>query len=498
MEAYRLVTERAREVTLLQSAHAVLQWDQETMMPPQGAAWRAEQQANLSGLAHRRWTAPEVGEWITTCAEAINSGNEVTATNIREWQRDYLRATRLPAELVEECTRTESQAHHAWVEARQKNEFHIFAPWLARLVDQARRKADLWGYSRSPYDALLEGYEPGATVAELEKLFGELAPRLTQLVTQGVTAQQQHPAPPLPPGPYPVEAQRAFNQEVATALGFDFSAGRLDTAAHPFCTGLGPRDCRLTTRYDEQDFTSSLYGVMHETGHGLYEQGLPAEHYGTPSGQPASLGVHESQSRLWENHVGRQLEFWEHWFPRAFAYFPQLRQSSPQALWQHVNRIERSWIRVEADEVTYDLHIILRFEVERRLIEGHLQVEELPAFWNTEFERLLGLKVPDDRRGCLQDIHWSMGGFGYFPTYTLGNLMAAQIMETLRQKSPELDDTLRHGNYHSLLHWLRQNIHQSGMRHHRTQLIQSICGTPPSPQAHLNHLSRKVRQISAN
>jgi carboxypeptidase Taq len=495
--AYDALLKRARELALLGSTSSLLQWDQETFMPDRANAWRAEQLAHLAGLIHRLWTADEVGRWIAECeAEGLASDSDA-AVNVREWRRSYDRATKLPSALVEECSKTEALAHQAWVEARASSRFAVFEPLLERLIELARRKADLWGYPESPYDALLDAYEPGATTAEVHRLFEDLAPRLSALAAKGVRAQEAHPAPSLPPGPYPVAAQQAFNREVAAALGFDFQAGRIDTAAHPFCTGLGPRDCRLTTRYDETDFTSSLYGVMHEVGHGLYDQGLPEAHYGTPCGEAVSLGVHESQSRLWENHVGRSRTFWEHWFPRAVHHFPQLAASSPEALWRHVNRIERTFIRVEADEVTYDLHIILRFRIERRLMEGELEARDVPAYWNESFEQLLGLRVPDDARGCLQDIHWSMGGFGYFPTYTLGNLNAAMLMRAAVAALPGLEAELASGNYAGLRAWLKETIHAHGMRYRAGDLIERAVGAPVTPQAHLDHLRSKVAAVGS-
>lgn len=492
MSSTDLLLRRARELALLNSTSSLLQWDQETYLPEKGAAWRAEQLAHLAGLSHRLWTADEVGRWIAEGEAAGPAPGTTEAANLREWRRSYDRATKLPADFVEACSKAEALAHHAWREARAANDFARFRPHLETLVTQARQKADFWGHAGSRYDALLDAYEPGSTAAEVDALFTRLAPRLSALVAEGAAAQEARPAPALPAGPYPVAAQQAFNREVAAALGFDFTAGRIDTTAHPFCTGLGPRDCRLTTRYDEHDFMSSLYGVLHETGHGLYDQGLPEAHYGTPCGDAVSLGIHESQSRLWENHVGRSRAFWEHWFPRAVDHFPQLKASSPEALWRLANRIERSFIRVEADEVTYDLHIILRFQIERRLIEGTLEARDVPAFWNESFEKLLGLKVPDDARGCLQDIHWSMGGFGYFPTYTLGNLNAAQLMAAARRELSGLDNDLASGHYNGLLVWLREKIHRHGMRLRPAELIRSATGSAPDSSAHLAHLAAKT------
>jgi carboxypeptidase Taq len=288
-----------------------------------------------------------------------------------------------------------------------------------------------------------------------------------------------------------VAAQQAFNREVAEAIGFDFNAGRIDTTTHPFCTGLGPGDCRLTTRYDPRDFTQSFYGVLHEAGHGLYDQGLPREHHGTPLGRDISMGIHESQSRLWENHVGRSREFWERWHGRACAHFPSLRAVSPELLTRAVNRVTPSLIRVEADQVTYDLHILLRFEIELRLTDGTLAPRDVPGFWNEEFRRMFGLAVPDDRRGCLQDIHWSLGAFGYFPTYTLGNLCAAQLMQAAARDLPGLRASLGRGEYQPLLGWLRDRIHRHGQRYLPPDLMREATGEEPSARHHLEHLRAK-------
>lgn len=494
--AYEHLRQRARELAILHSASSLLHWDQETCLPAKGAAWRAEQLAHLAGLAHRLWTAGGTGGWISDCEAAGFEEGSDEKVNVREWRRDYDRAVKLPPEFVEECARTEALAQHAWREARERSDFQLFAPHLAALVAQARKRADFWGWAECRYDALLDAHEPGATAAQLGALFDRLAPQVSALAAGGVAAMEPRPAPPLPPGPYPVAAQQALNREVAEAFGFDFEAGRIDTTAHPFCTGLGPGDCRLTTRYDEGDFFVSLYGVLHETGHGLYEQGLPPEHYGAPRGRAGSLALHESQSRLWENHIGRSRAFWERWFPRAAELFPQLRASSPEALWLRANRVERSLIRVEADEVTYDLHIILRFEIERRLIAGEIGAADVPALWNERFEALAGIRVPDDRRGCLQDIHWSLGGFGYFPTYTLGNLIAAQLMEAARREMPGLGAELAAGDYKPLLGWLRDKVHQHGMRFSAAELVRRATGSGPDEAAHVARLRGKIRSLA--
>jgi carboxypeptidase Taq len=495
--AYQHLHDRLREAALLRSAAGVLSWDQETYLPPQGVAWRADQLAMLSGRVHRLLTAPDVGEWLaaaesTTPSPAADAAADaaVVDTNLRGWRRAYDRATRLPVSLVEEWTRTTSLAQSVWAEARRTSDFTLFQPHLQQLVDLARRKADAWGWQTCRYDALLDEYEPGARSTELAALFADLGPRLSALVGPATEKAARFPRDLLA-GHYPVPAQQAFNREVAAAIGFDFSAGRIDTTTHPFCTGLGPGDTRLTTRYDETDFTSSLYGVLHEAGHGLYDQGLNRAEWGQPAGDACSLGIHESQSRLWENHVGGSRAFWDHWLPRAAHHFPHLARRTPEEVAGAVARVQPSFIRVEADEVTYDLHIILRFEIERALIEGDLTVAEVPGVWNDTFRTLLGLEVPDDARGCLQDVHWSFGLFGYFPTYTLGNLNAAQLMHQARRALPGLDPSLAAGEYEPLRRWLRASIHVHGQRFDGPELMHHATGEPVHGRYFLDHLRAK-------
>jgi carboxypeptidase Taq len=409
---------------------------------------------------------------------------------VREWRRNYDRQTRLPADLVEEFSRASAIARDAWVEARKGSEFSRFQPHLEKLLHLSRRMADHWGYERTPYDALLEGHERNAKAAELKELFARLRPAIVEILQPAFERSRSIPENCLE-ADYPIEGQQALNREVAAAFGFDFEAGRIDTTAHPFCTGLGPRDCRLTTRYNPRDFSESFYGVLHEAGHGLYDQGLPEAHYGMPLGSAASMGIHESQSRLWENHVGRSREFWEYWHPKACRHLPALARFTPAQIHAGVNRVAPSFIRVEADQVTYDLHIILRFELELRLVEGDLKVGDVPACWNEQFEKLFGLKVPDDARGCLQDIHWSLGAFGYFPTYTLGNLNAAQLMDAAAKQVPGLSQELAMGNYGNLLQWLRAKVHGTGQRFTPQEMMQAATGAPTQSEAHLAALRGK-------
>lgn len=491
--SYAQLLARARECALLGSANAALQWDQETGMPPAALDWRAEQLGYLSGRAHRLWTAPEVGAWLGEC-EAGDPFAEGTAeaVNVRRWRRDYERAARLPTEFVEESEKTKAHAHEAWIAARRASEFPVFRPWLEQVLDLARRQADYLGYEASPYDALLEEYEPGARAADLLPVFDALRPELSALLGPAVEKSARVPADLLA-GDYPEAAQAAFNREVAAAIGFDFKAGRIDVSAHPFCTRLGPSDHRLTTRYDRGNFLVSFYGVLHETGHALYEQGLDPAAFGTPAGSAASLGIHESQSRLWENLVGRAPEFWEHWLPRAAHHFPHLARLTPEQMTAAANRVAPSFIRVEADQLTYDLHVILRFQLEKRLLEGELQAADVPAAWNEAFARSLGLTVPDDAHGCLQDVHWSLGLLGYFPTYTLGNLNAAQLFARARAERPAIPGELAAGRYDTLLGWLRERVHAPGQRWDGPALMASATGQPTAAADYVGYLRGKFQ-----
>jgi len=483
------IFERVRELAVIESAAAVIGWDQETYLPAAAAAHRAAQLAWLSSRGHEFATS-EAWRRDLEAAEAADPGTGATVTaNLRELRRGFDRATKLPVELVARESSACSLAKHAWATARKQSDFASFAPHLATLIEIAREKADLWGYRGEPYDALLEGYERGTSTAAVAELFDALRPEVRETAA-GAVAKSANRAPSLPPGPYPIAAQQRLNAGIAAAIGFDFQAGRIDTSTHPFCTTLGPRDMRMTTRYDESDFTSSLFGVLHESGHGMYEQGLPVADFGLPSGAPVSLGIHESQSRLWENHVGRSRAFWCRWLPAARECFPQLAALSVDDFLAFLWRAEFSPIRVEADEATYDLHILLRFGLERRLLNGDLAVADVPTAWNDGFRDLFGFTPQNDREGCLQDIHWAMGGLGYFSTYTLGNINAAQLFAAARN-NPAIATACDAADYAPLLAWLRQNIHAHGATLDPADLMQLATGSKPSTQAYLAHLKAR-------
>ena len=486
MTAYAQLCSIANEMALLESTSATLGWDQETYMPNHALDHRAKQMGYLTGKGHALFTAKKFRNLLDK-AEAEDLP-PVAAANVRELRRLNNRAIRLSQKLVEEFSVVSSHAKAAWVEARKKSDFSQFAPHLDKLLALTRKKAERWGFATEPYDALLDEFEPGEKAVNLSKMFDSLAPQLSALAKEAVARGADVPADALA-GDYPVAAQQQLNREVAESIGFDFEAGRIDTTTHPFCTKLGPRDVRLTTRYDVTDFCSSLFGVLHEAGHGMYEQGLPVGDYGLPSGTAVSLGIHESQSRLWENHVGRSRAFWERWLPRAKEIFPGLKLSLEEFL-RALYRAEFSFIRVEADEATYDLHILLRFTLERRLLNKELKIKDLPKAWNELFESLFGLTPPDHARGCLQDIHWSMGAIGYFPTYTLGNLNAAQLFHTAQQ-DPAIKAASDRAEYGPLLEWLRREVHGKGSIVSSSGIMQSATGSPTDERWHLAHLKSR-------
>jgi len=476
---YDELVRRSRERALLGSCSSLLGWDEQTYLPRGGSSYRGDQMALLAGLHHERATDPSLGDMLARVEGSPLAAvpGSVEAANVREWRRQYDRSTKLPRALVEEIARATTVAQGEWVAARAASDFARFRPWLEAIVGLKRREAECLSAAGSvPYDALLDEYEPGASVADLGVLFESLRAVLVPLVEAIAGSHRNRPAKP-EHADYPVDRQRIFGEAVAGAIGFDFGRGRLDVAAHPFCSGIGPGDCRITTRYDPKDFTDGFFSILHEVGHGLYEQGLDPSHQGTPAGEAVSLGVHESQSRLWENAVGRSRAFWEHWLPLARQVFRDpLHAVDLDAFHASINRVEPSLIRVQADEVTYNLHILIRFELEQALIGGDLPVADLPLAWDEKYRRYLGITPPDAASGCLQDIHWAAGLFGYFPTYTLGNLYAAQLHARADADLGGLDPAIARGDFAGLLGWLRERIHRQGQRYRAADLIRLATG----------------------
>ena len=488
MSSYDQLCDKSREISILGNTLGVLGWDQETYMPKGGVQYRAKQLSWLSGKMHELATCDSFRTTLEAAeSEAANSETTpVQAANLREFRHEFDRTTKLPQSLVEKDTETSSLAKMAWADARESSDFTIFAPHLKTSLDIAREKAELWGYDDEPYDALLTGYERAAKTADIAAIFDTVSGDLSSIAAEAVEKSSNIPENILE-GDYPIEKQQLLNREVAEDIGFNFENGRIDTTTHPFCTGIGPRDTRLTTRYLENDFTSSLFGVLHESGHGLYDQGLPTDQHGLPVGSSSSLGIHESQSRLWENHIGRSRAFWTKWLPRAQEIFPHLAKVNLDDFLTSINRAKKSFIRVEADEATYDLHILLRFNLERRMLNGEIDVDDVPAAWNEQFQSYFGTTPPDDTHGCLQDIHWSMGGLGYFATYTMGNFNAAQLHHCAMKDSTVANASAK-ADYLPILDWMRKNIHQQGSLYLPQELMQHATGEPTNPQYYLDHL----------
>lgn len=491
---YAELIERLKKTALLGSCSAVLGWDEQVNLPPSGGEHRAEQLALLAGMTHEQATHPRIGELLSELESAADMMDESSDTqiNISHARRNYDRATRLPQPLVEDLSRVTTLAQQAWVEARQKSDYASFEPWLTRVLALKREEAEAIGYGDGqPYDALLDEYEPGATTVTIQAAFAPLRDELVPLVA-AIRESGREPDTSIITRFYPEDAQRQFGIDAATAIGFCFDSGRLDVAAHPFCSGFGPGDCRLTTRYDEHHFPGSFFGTLHEAGHGIYEQGLDKQAFGTALGETVSLGIHESQSRMWENLVGRSPAFWQHFFPKAQAAFPAaLSNVTQKEFYWAVNDVRPSFIRVEADEVTYNLHIMLRFELEQALLSGDLKAADLPEVWNENFTRYFGITPDDDSNGCLQDIHWSAGLLGYFPTYALGNMYAAQFFDTADQELGGVHDQFARGEFQPLKRWLNEKIHQPGKRYSAAELVEKVTGRTLSHEPLMKHLRNR-------
>ncbi len=493
----RLVVE-LRRITLFGSCGSVLGWDEQTYLPPAGGEHRANQLSLLAGMRHEMATSARVGDLIAAAENEVRgeAAESPRGVVVSEARREYDRATKLPQALVEELSRVCSLGQQAWIEARKAKSFAQFQPWLEQIIALKREEARaLWNGTGEIYDALLDAYEPGASTAEVAAVFDALRPPLVTLLRE-ITESPRQADPSILTRTYPRAAQEEFSLAAAKAIGFDFDAGRLDVAAHPFCSGFGPGDCRLTTRYDERHFPGAFFGTLHEAGHGIYEQGLDRTQYGTALGDSASLGIHESQSRMWENFVGRGRAFWTHFYPQAQRQFSDALGKEPfDNFYRAVNDVRPSFIRVEADEVTYNLHIMLRFELERRLIGGTLEPADVPAAWNERFAASLGLTPPDDAQGCIQDVHWSAGLIGYFPTYALGNMYAAQFFDAARGELGDLDAQFARGEFAHLKEWLNAHIHRRGRLYKAPRLLEVVTGAKLSHEPLMRHLRRKFGEL---
>jgi carboxypeptidase Taq len=495
MDDYQEFISRVKDIHRIGALQGHLGWDQETIMPPNGAQSRGEILSWLAKEQHLRITDPLLGELVDKLSK--NQGlNQDQKSNVKEIKRRFEKASKLPSEFVAEFAKTKSAALLAWQQARSESNFDLFRDTLQKLIDMTKQKIEFYGIETTPYDVLLDEFEVGMTVNDYDPLFDGLKQRLVPLLHKIMKAKEVTPDPVLPEEmTFSIEGQTEFCTKVSNAMGFDFEGGRMDISTHPFSAGLWPGDTRFTTRFDEKDPFSCLYAVMHETGHALYEQGLSREHSFTPRGDAVSLGVHESQSRFWENQIGRTPSFWHVALPWFKQQFPDSPDWTPEDLNKIANSVTPGFIRVEADEVTYNLHVMLRYEIEKQIFNENLSVDDLPKLWNSMFEEWFGLEVPNDTKGCLQDIHWSMGAFGYFPTYTLGNLYASQLLQAMSEDLGDIDTIIESGDWSSLLDWLRPRIHEEGSKWTPSELIENATGIPPSPEPFLNYVEEKYSKL---
>ncbi len=486
-----------RETALLSSIEGLVNWDERTKMPSQAGAYRAEQVAYLSGQIHRRRTDPQLGQWLNELADTdlASDPQSVSGTIIRQCRRSFDKQAKLSVKLVEELSRCSVLGQQAWVEARKKDDFAEFEPCLTRTYELKREQAEAYGYEDNIYDPLLDDFEPGESTEEVTRVLAALREDLVPLVAE-IAERGKHPRPDLLKGPATAGNQEALGTRLATAIGFDFTRGRLDETAHPFCSEMGPHDCRITTHYNEQFFPSSTFSILHEAGHGLYQQGLPAEQFGLPTGSYVSLGIHESQSRLWENLVGRSKAFWSFFYPDLQKAFPQVvGDLSLDDFYFAINDVRGSLIRIESDEATYNLHIIIRFELEQALLSGDLAVKDVADVWRERYQQDLGISSPTDADGVLQDVHWSAGLVGYFPTYSLGNLYASQFYDAAREQLGDVEGQMEVGEFAPLRNWLTQNIHQQAQRFTPAELVEKVTGYPLSHEPLIRHVRAKYTPL---
>lgn len=485
------------EVEDLRYAAGMLGWDQQTMMPPRGGATRAEALATLERITHEMFVGAQTGRLLDAAEGALNgaSPDSDDASLVRVTRRHWEKARPVPGELAANLARAASVGQEAWVQAREKNDFTLFAPYLTRNLELTRQYVDCFDGFDCAYDVLLDDYEPGAKSVQVAGLFDELKHELMPVIAtlsehaDAVDDSALH-------GSFPIEKQRIFVDGVIALMGFTREGWRLDDAVHPFAAGFGAGDVRITTRWEPMFFPAALYGAMHECGHGLYEDGVADELRRTPIGHGESLGMHESQSRLWENMVGRGRAFSGVLAPRLSELFGgSLSDLDPDTLYRAVNITKPSYIRVEADEATYALHIVLRFELEQELIEGRLSVADLPQAWNTRFQEYLGLEVPDAANGVLQDVHWAAGLIGYFPTYALGNLIAGQLWERVHEELPDLDARIAAGELGPLREWLRDRVHRHGAKFQTSELLARVVGGPIAVGPYVRYLKRKLGDV---
>lgn len=494
-DAYSKLHEISKQTSIFSSIFQLLGWDQETYLPRGAIESRSAQIETLASLIHKQSTSGRFSKALNklidiktgTIQDDRLSAEQIAALKL--WRKDYLRSVKLPASFVKVFAETTSKAVHVWADAKKQNDFALFSPFLQKIISLSRKKADYLGFEEHPYDALLDLFEPGTKTSSLVPLFSRLKIALMELVK---TLSAKPPVHSPFHGEFPDAKQMEFGRFILKKMGFDPLTSRLDLSAHPFCMGIHLQDVRMTTRIHTDNPMSNIFAVIHEGGHGLYHRNLPLQHYGTPLCEPASWGIDESQSRFWETIIGHSLPFWRYFYPKLQAEFPEkLSNTSLEDFFRAINTVKPSLIRIESDEATYSLHIILRFELEKALIEGHLKPKEIPEAWNEKMREYFGITPPQHSLGCLQDIHWSIGAIGYFPTYTLGNLYAAQFRVAFEKAFPDWEERVASGHLSFIEEWLKQHIHRYGRQYSPAELIQRLTGKPLSEEAYVHYLRHK-------
>ena len=492
-DLYTGYIDRMQKIADVKYSAALLQWDQETYLPEKGAAFRGRQLATLTEIAHEWFVDPSLGQLL----EDLNGRGDLEASQHRNVElslEDFNKQKKFSPAFIRRLSEASSRSFHSWLQARSANSFALFKDDLQQLVALKKEEADLAGYQDHPYNALLDQYEKGATTTLLDSVFAAIRTPLDDLLRRIAGRPQVDNS--FLQGEFPRQQQWDFGMSLIGQIGFDFKAGRQDISEHPFTTSFNSEDVRITTRIDEHDFSHMTWSCIHETGHALYEQGLPVEYYGLPLGEYASLSIHESQSRLWENNIGRSFNWWTTIYPRLQNTFPdRLKTVSPAQFYQGINKVQPSLIRTEADEVSYHFHVMIRYELEKQLLDGSLAVADIPSWWNNSYKTWLGMTVPDDKRGCLQDVHWSHGSFGYFPTYSMGSFYAAQFFAAAEDQQPGLTHAIGSGNTNSLLAWLRDRIHRHGRRYTSEELCFRATGKSLDTSYFLSYLFDKYRNI---
>ncbi|MFF2089757.1 carboxypeptidase M32 [Paenibacillus sp. NPDC058174] len=491
-----LFMETIRKVKSYEEALGVLYWDLRTGAPRKGMDTRSEAIGALSGDMFKLSTSPELGEYLTTLEEpqTFESLSEIEQRLVTETRKDYDRSVKIPQKLYQEYVVLAAQTENKWEEAKANNDFAGFQPYLEKVIGYQQQFIDLWGAKETRYDTLLDQYEPGMTTKELDRVFGGLREQLVPLAA-AIAASPHQPDTSFLQQNYDKEAQKAYSKFILNEMGYDFDAGRLDESVHPFATGLNPGDVRITTRYLVDDVTSALFGTIHEGGHALYEQNIMPELIGTTLCTGTSMGIHESQSRFWENVIGRSKPFWERYYGDLQHKFPGQLNVPVEQFYRGINVVQPSLIRIEADELTYNLHIIIRYEIEKLIFNEGAKAADLPAIWNDKYKEYLGITPPNDAEGVLQDVHWSGGMFGYFPSYSLGNMYAAQIADTMERELPDFWGSVGRGELLPIKNWLSERIYKYGKLRTPSELIQNITGKPLDPQHLVHYLERKYKDI---